>query len=223
MPSSDRPREKLEARGPLSLTDAELLAILLRTGREGANAIEVARELIAAHGSLGALSRCGLAELARVKGVGPAKATQLAAAFGLGARLARETFGCRPVDSPDLVYDLLGPEMRALRIEALKVLLVDTRLRLRRIEEVSVGSVNESIAHPREIFRPAILHSAYGIVLAHNHPSGDPTPSGADQRLTRRLAECGALFQIPLVDHVIIGEPSPGNPGYFSFKEAGLL
>lgn len=219
----DRPREKLERLGPVSLSDPELLAILLRTGREGANAIDVARELIDKYGSLFALSRCGVPELSLVKGVGLAKATQLAAAFGLGARLARETLNNSPIDSPELVYDLLGPDMRLRRTEALKVILLDTRYRLIRIEDISSGSVNESIAHPREIFRPALLHSAYGIIVAHNHPSGDPSPSQADQRLTRRLSECASLLQISLLDHVIIGSPGAGNPGYFSFKEAGLL
>jgi DNA repair protein RadC len=122
-----------------------------------------------------------------------------------------------------LVYELLGAEMRALDKESLRVLLLDTRLRLKHSEEVSLGSVNESIAHPREIFRPAIVHSAYGIILAHNHPSGDPSPSEADRRLTRRVAEAGVLLQIKLIDHIIIGSPETGRLPYYSFREGGLL
>ena len=146
-------------------------------------------------------------ELAAIKGIGMAKAVQLAAAFGLGSRLAQEKLARSKIDSPQLVYDLLGAEMRALNRESLRVMLLDTRYHLLRMEEISLGSVNESIAHPREIFRPAIIHSAYAVIVVHNHPSGDPTPSEADHRLTRRLAEAAQLLQIQLCDHVIIGSP----------------
>jgi len=113
--------------------------------------------------------------------------------------------------------------MRMLRTESLRVVLLDTRYRLMRIESVSVGSMNESIAHPREIFRPAITYSAYAVIVVHNHPSGDPSPSQTDHSLTRRLAEAAELLQIKLLDHIIIGAPSEGHSGYFSFKEAGVL
>src|SRR5438874_13575314 len=113
--------------------------------------------------------------------------------------------------------------MRMLRTESLRVVLLDTRYRLLRVESVSLGSMNESIAHPREIFRPAITYSAYAVIVVHNHPSGDASPSQTDHSLTRRLAEAAALLQIKLLDHIIIGAPSEGNPGYFSFKEAGVL
>ena len=224
LPPEDRPREKLSLRGAESLSDSELIAILLRTGVQGANAVEVARQLLVHYGSLGALSRCSVEELAKIKGIGPAKAVQLAAAFGLGARLAKETFSRSQIDEPGLVYELLAPEMRALHQESLRVLLLDTRYHLIRIEEVSLGSMNESIAHPREIFRPALIYSAYAIIVAHNHPSGDPTPSEADRRLTRRLKEVSELLKISLLDHVIIGIPGAnGTPGYTSFRELGLL
>ena len=224
LPPEDRPREKLAQRGAEALSDSELIAILLRTGVPGANAVEVARQLLARYGSLGALARCSVKELAGIKGIGQAKAVQLAAAFGLGARLARET-ACRVrMDRPELVYEMLAPEMRALHQESLRVVLLDTRFQLLRVEEISLGSVNESIAHPREIFRPALIYSAFAVIVAHNHPSGDPTPSEADRRLTRRLREAAELLQITLLDHVIIGAPgSNGRPGYVSFKELGLL
>lgn len=223
MPQDERPREKLAAHGAAALTDPELIAILLRTGVPGKNVLEVARDLLQKFGSLGGLSRCTVDELARIRGVGFAKAVQLVAAFGLGQRLARETLSKQKIDSPDLVNDLLGPEMRRLHKESLRVILLDTRYHLLRVEEVSVGSVNESIAHPRDIFRPAIVSSAYAVIVVHNHPSGDSSPSQTDHSLTRRLAEAAELLQIKLLDHIIIGAPSEQSPGYFSFKEAGVL
>ena len=223
MPADERPREKLAAHGAASLADSELIAILLRTGMVGANAIQVARNLLQRHGSLRGLSRCRVDELAKVPGVGFAKAVQLAAAFDLGNRLARETLANQKIDSPELVNELVGGEMRMLRKEAMRVVLLDTRYHLIRVEEVSSGTVNESIAHPREIFRPAMIASAYAMIVVHNHPSGDPSPSQADHSLTRRLAEAAELMQIKLLDHVIIGAQSSTGPGYFSFKEAGVL
>jgi DNA repair protein RadC len=223
MPQEERPREKLAAHGASALTDPELIAILLRTGIAGANAIEVARELLKRHGSLRELSRCGVDELAKVPGVGFTKAVQLAAAFDLGNRLARETLANQKIDSPELVNELVGGEMRMLRTEAMRVILLDTRYRLIRVEEISTGSVNESIAHPREIFRPALIASAYAVIVVHNHPSGDPSPSQADHNLTRRLAEAAELMQIKLLDHIIIGAHGANSSGYFSFKEAGVL
>ena len=223
MPEDERPREKLAAHGASALADSELIAILLRTGITGANAIEVARDLLKQHGSLRGLSRCGVDELAKIRGVGFAKAVQLAAAFDLGNRLARETLAYQKIDSPDLVNELVGGEMRMLRKEAMRVILLDTRYHLIRVENISSGTVNESIAHPREIFRPALIASAYSVIVVHNHPSGDPSPSQADHSLTRRLAEAAELMQIKLLDHVIIGAQADNRPGYFSFKEAGML
>ena len=223
MPEGDRPREKLAAHGASSLSDSELIAILLRTGKVGANAIDVARDLLKQHGSLRELSRCGVDELAMISGVGFAKAVQLAAAFDLGNRLAREPLANQKIDSPELVDQLLGSEMRMLRTEEMRAILLDTRYRLIRVEEISSGTVNESIAHPREIFRPAVIASAYAVIVVHNHPSGDPSPSQADHSLTRRLAEAAELMQIKLLDHLIIGAKSNNGTGYFSFKEAGVL
>ena len=223
MPAQERPREKLLARGVSALSDAELIAILLRTGLRGTNAVEVGRQLLERYKSLTGISRCSVKELRRVPGIGPTKALELVAAFGLGERLARETLSKQKLDSPELVSELVGPEMRRLRIESLRVILLDTRYRLLHIEEVSLGSLNESIAHPREIFRPALTYSAHAVIVLHNHPSGDPSPSQTDHSLTRRLAEAAELLQIKLLDHIIIGAPGEGSPGYFSFKEAGVL
>ncbi|PYL14999.1 MAG: JAB domain-containing protein [Verrucomicrobia bacterium] len=223
MPQEERPREKLAAHGAAALTDPELIAILLRTGVVGANAVEVGRELLKRYGSLAGLSRCTVDELAKIRGVGFAKAVQLVAAFGLGQRLARETLSKQKIDSPELANELVGAEMRRLHKESLRVILLDTRYHLIRIEEVSIGSVNESIAHPRDVFRPAVVSSAYAMIVVHNHPSGDPSPSQTDHSLTRRLAEAAELLQIKLLDHIIIGAPSEQGAGYFSFKEAGVL
>lgn len=220
MPQDERPREKLQAHGANALADAELIAILLRTGVIGTNVVDLARELLKRYGTLRELSRCSVDELSKIRGVGPAKALHLVAAFGLGQRLAQQTLAKQKLDSPDLIHELVGEEMRKLRKESLRVVLLDTRYHLIRVEEVSVGSVNESIAHPRDVFRPALVASAYAVIVVHNHPSGDPSPSQTDHGLTRRLAEAAELLQIRLLDHVIIGE---GEPGYFSFKEAGVL
>src|ERR1700736_2571593 len=157
MPREERPREKLAAHGAAALSDPELIAILLRTGVAGANVIEVARDLLKKYGSLAELSRCSVDELSKIRGIGFAKAVQLVAAFGLGQRLARETLSNQKIDSPELVNELVGAEMRMLRKESLRVILLDTRYHLIRIQEVSTGSVNESIAHPREIFHPAVV------------------------------------------------------------------
>jgi DNA repair protein RadC len=219
----EKPREKLLQRGIDSLTDAEILAILLRTGVRGCNVIELAQSLLKQYRTLAQLSRCPVAELSRFKGVGTAKALHLAAAFGLGIRLAAEQVTSEPLNHPEAIYGLLGTEMRLLDRESLRVVLLDTRYRLIAISEISKGTLNESLAHPREIFKPAISHSAYAFVLAHNHPSGDPAPSDADLKLTRRVAECARMLQIQLLDHIILGSPQEGRTGYFSFKEAGIL
>jgi len=209
--------------GVSALSDPELIAILLRTGLRGANAVEVGRQLLEKYKSLTGISRCSVKELRKIPGIGQTKALELVAAFGLGQRLAHETLSKQKLDSPELVSELVGQEMRRLRTESLRVILLDTRYRLLHIEEVSVGSLNESIAHPRDIFHPAVAASAYAVIVVHNHPSGDVSPSQSDHSLTRRLAEAAELLQIKLLDHIIIGAPADGNPGYFSFKEAGVL
>jgi DNA repair protein RadC len=223
MPEAERPREKLLARGATALTDPELIAILLRTGLPGANAVDVARQLLKHYESLSGLSRCSIHEIEKIPGIGKAKAIHLVAAFQLGQRLANERLTRQKLDSPELVYELMAAEMRALHKESLRVMLLDTRYHLIGRHEVSLGSVNESIAHPRDVFRPAVVASAYAVIVIHNHPSGDPSPSQSDHSLTRRLAEAAELLQIKLLDHVIIGAPAEGRQPYFSFKEAGVL
>ena len=219
LPPSEHPAQRLAQLGPTALSDSELISLVL--GRE--DSLETARRLLAEFRSLRAMSRSDVRELAAVPGVGLEQACALTAAFGLGRRVARDIPSHLKVDSPEIVCELLGHDMRELQRESLRALLLDTKYQLIRIEEISLGSLNESIAHPREIYRPALLHAAYAIILSHNHPSGDPTPSEADKRLTRRVVEAGELLQIPLLDHIIIGGMEAGSPSYFSFKQEELI
>lgn len=222
--ASERPREKLTERGAAALSDAELLAIFLRTGTPGRSAITVGAEALAAAGSLSRMAALSVREIRRLaKGVGHAKACELAAAFELGKRLARQMAQSEPLDTPAKIHEFMGPLLRDLPRESLRIILLDTRQRLIREEEVSLGTLNESLAHPREILRPAISHGAYGFVLVHNHPSGDPSPSEADRALTRRIREAADLLQMRFLDHMIIGRRREGVLPYFSFREHGLL
>jgi DNA repair protein RadC len=217
------PRDKLFELGHGPLTDGELLAILLRAGIARARALELGQQLLKRYGSLGGLSRCTVSELAKVRGLSQTKAIQLAAAFGLASRLSAECVRKERIDSPERVFQLLGMEMRVLTKESLRVVLLDTRYQLMRVEEISRGTVNESIAHPRDIFGPVFTAAAFAFILVHNHPSGDPSPSEADRRLTARLTEASKLLQVHLLDHVILGSPDNGRSPWFSFKQIGLI
>src|SRR2546428_2044030 len=208
MPAQERPREKLLARGVSALSDPELIAILLRTGLRGANAVEVGRQLLEKYKSLTGISRCSVKELRKIPGIGQTKALELVAAFGLGERLARETLSKQKLDSPELVSELVGPEMRRLRTESLRVILLDTRYRLVHIEEVSVGSLNESIAHPREIFRPALTYSPHLGIAVLIHPSAAPPQAQPDHTLPRRLAEPAEFRQSKFLVHLITAPPA---------------
>ena len=223
MPPDERPREKLMALGDGALSEAELIAILLGSGLKGANVVDIARDLLRRYESLDGLSRCSHKEIASIRGIGATRALKLVAAFGIGKRLASSRAQKQKLDSPEAIEALLGPEMRMLRKESLRVLLLNTRYQLERIEQISLGTINESIAHPRDILRHALIYSCHAIVVVHNHPSGDASPSQADHGLTRRLAEAAELMQIKLLDHIIIGARTESSPGYFSFKEAGVL
>jgi len=223
MPSGERPREKLSRLGPGSLDNAELMALFISTGTKGRSAITIGRELLQKHGSMAALGSLTVAELAKEKGLGIAKASKLAAAFELGARVAREQVQEIPFDTPQRICDYFFPQLAHLSQEQVVVATLDTRLRLVGSTMVSLGTVNESSAHPREILRPVITRGAAGFIVVHNHPSGDPSPSRADEIVTRRIIEAADLMQIEFHDHVIIGKPSPGRNAYFSFREAGII
>lgn len=224
IPEQDRPRERLLRLGAQALSDAELLGLFINTGMKGENAVQIGQRLLSETGSLRDLSRQGTTELAKHKGLGPAKAAVLAAAFELGVRAAREQKRDVALDKPELIFDYIGLEMQALNHEEVHVLLLNTKLNLIRHERLYRGALNESVAQPREILRTALQHNAFALVLVHNHPSGDPSPSDADRQLTRRLADAAELMRVMLIDHLIIGQPSPQRPQpFFSFRQAGLL
>ncbi len=223
MPSDQRPREKLARLGPASLDNSELMALFISTGTKGRSAIDIGRSLITKYGSMGALGGLPVAELAKEKGLGLAKASKLAAAFELGTRVAREQLNAISLETPELIHDFFGPQMRHLSQEQVVVAVLDSRLRHMGTSVVSVGTVSQATAHPREILRPVITRGAYGFILIHNHPSGDPSPSRADEEITRSLVKAAALMQVRFLDHVIIGRPSSGRLGYYSFREAGIV
>jgi len=224
LPEDERPREKIAEHGPTSLSDAEILAVFFGTGRRGMSAVELGREIVRRFGNLRNLSRATVKELTAIEGIGPAKATQLAAVFEFGRRLAREPYNERAISSPDDVYELLGPEMQRLSQESVRAILLNHRKRLIHVVEVFVGTGNESFANPVEILRPAISSAAHAIVLVHNHPSGDPSPSRADHDATKRMKTACDAIGIELTDHIVIGcRSTSADEPYFSFREAGLL
>lgn len=225
IPENDRPRERLLRLGPQALSDAELLALFINTGTKGENALQIGERLLREHRSLRHLSRMEPAVLTGIKALGPAKAAKLAAAFEIGRRAARETAE-RDIllDSPLSVYEFAAPEMQALNFESVRLILLTTKMTLMRMDELFRGSLNECSASPRELLRKALVHNAFAIILLHNHPSGDPTPSEADRRITRRLRDAAAIMDIPLQDHIIIGSPSQSrSTPYFSFREHGMI
>jgi DNA repair protein RadC len=224
LPPAERPRERLLNQGANALKTAELLAILLRTGTTDRPVLELAEFLLAHFGSLEALSRAPVGELARIKGIGQAKAIGLKAAFALAARLARSEAEARPIDSAEDVARLLGEEMRLLDYESVRVICLNTKHMVLAVEEVTRGTLSESLFHPREAFRPALARQAHAVILVHNHPSGNPQPSDADLQVTRRMRQAGELLQIDVLDHVILGAPRAGDErNFFSFKDEGLL
>lgn len=225
IPENDRPRERLLRLGPQALSDAELLALFINTGTQGENALQIGERLLREHRSLRDLSRMEPLALTGIKALGPAKAAKLAAAFEIGRRATRET-AQRDVllDTPEKVYDFAAPEMQALSYESVRLILLTTRMTLMRMDELFRGSLNECTASPRELIRKAVVHNAFALILLHNHPSGDPSPSDADRRITRRLRDAAATMDIALQDHIIIGSPSESRPlPYYSFREHGML
>ncbi|MBE0545615.1 MAG: DNA repair protein RadC [Verrucomicrobia bacterium] len=224
-PASERPRERLAAKGPGALTDAELIAILLRTGLRGANAVEIGAQLLRQFGSLQALARASVDDLRKVKGIGRDKAVTLLAAFTLARKMAEELQRESPVlDNPEAIVALLKGQNLVKDVETLQVLLLNTRRRLIRVEEVLDGTIDQLLVHPREVFKRAIAANAAAIVLAHNHPSGDPTPSEADIKVTRDLIRAGQLLKIEVLDHIIFGRATPERAkDYSSLRELGYF
>ena len=224
-PVSERPRERLAALGADSLSHAELIAILLRTGIQGANAVEVGKQLLQKFGTLQALAQASVSELQKVKGIGRDKAVTLVAAFALARKMAVELQAESPLlDNPENVARLLRESNLPKQVETLQVLLLNTRRRLIRVEEISDGTLDTLLVHPREVFKCAISANASAIVLAHNHPSGDPTPSEADVKVTRDLIRAGQLLKIEVLDHIILGRATATRAkDYVSLRELGYF
>jgi DNA repair protein RadC len=207
LPADERPREKLRLRGESALTNAELLAIMLNTGVRGETVIDVAYRLLNEFGGLGGLVRADITELQRAHGLGEAKAAKLKAALALAQRIAALQPEDRPqIRTPEDAFALAGNEMAALDHEQLRVMLLDTKNKIVRTVTVYQGSVNSAQVRVAEVFKDAVRHNAPGLVVLHNHPSGDPTPSAADIALTVELHRAGQLLGIDVIDHLIIGQ-----------------
>ncbi len=221
-PREERPREKLLARGAAEMSPAELLAILLRTGDGAArrSALDLARDLWAAFGEdWDALGQATVSELSRIRGLGVAKAASVAAALEVGRRMGSRPLAPQvPFRTSRQVHDHYAPRLAGVKRERFYCLLLDSRNRYLRDERVSEGSLTASLVHPREAFRAAVREAASAVVFAHNHPSGDPSPSGEDRELTRRLCDAGRVLGIRVLDHVIVGRDT-----YYSFADSGEL
>ncbi len=218
MAAGERPRERLLHVGETAVSTAELLAIIIRTGSGGNSVLRLAEQLLVEFRSLPGLARATIAELTAVKGIGPAKAVEIKAALELGRRLMASAPEEKPrITTPADAANLLMSEMMFLDQEHLRVLLLDTRNRVLKMPTVYIGSLNTSVVRVGELFRPAIRANAAAIIVAHNHPSGDPSPSSEDIHVTRQLVKAGQLLDIAVLDHVIIGHQK-----YVSLKERGL-
>ncbi len=216
---ADRPREKLRRHGAAALGDNELIALVIGTGTGGGGALEVANALLRSRGGLHGLLRSTPDEMARVAGIGPARGAQIAAALELGRRTLAHAPGARVrIRTPQDAAAFLMPSYGARPTELFGVVLLDSQHRVLRTTVLTMGTLNATIVEPRDVFREALLGSAAALVLFHNHPSGDPTPSADDEALTRRLAAAGVLMGVQVVDHIVIGDVR-----YCSFKEMGRL
>ena len=224
-PVCERPRERLVEHGADALSHAELIAILLRTGLKGANAVEIGRQLMHKYGTLQALAQASVEDLQSVKGIGRDKAVTLMAAFALARKMAGELRREGAVlETPEAIVNLLREDNRLRQVETFQIILLNTRRRLIRVEEIADGTLDTILVHPREVFKVAIAANAAAVVLAHNHPSGDPTPSEADIKVTRDLIRAGQLLKIEVLDHVIIGRATAERPkDYASLRELGYF
>ncbi|MCL5991779.1 MAG: DNA repair protein RadC [Bacteroidetes bacterium] len=215
----ERPRERLILHGPASLSDSELLAILINTGSKGFSAVDAARELLDKFTSITLLASCDMSELKKTKGVGPAKAVKLAAAFEIAKRIKSEPFSQKKIlRTPEDVANYYIPRFQGERVETFLTLLLNSTNQVFREIDVAKGTLNSSIVHPREVFRVAITESAAAIILIHNHPSGNLEPSKEDLLITKQLVEAGKIIDIKVLDHIIIAGDS-----FTSFAQKGLI
>ena len=211
----DRPREKLRHHGPAALGDNELVALIIGNGSRRGNALSIANALLAAHGGLHGLTRCAVDDLVRIAGIGRARSAQIMAALELGRRTLALRPGARfQIRRPEDAAAYLMPRFGSRGVEQFGIVLLDTKHRVMRTAVLAIGTLNSSIVTPREVFREAAIGGATAIVIFHNHPSGDPTPSPDDVALTRRLVAAGTLIGIDVVDHLILGDAR-----YWSIKE----
>lgn len=218
MPEEERPRERLLKYGPDALSSAELLAIILRTGSRKENVVNMSSRILSEY-NIKQLSQANVVKLTQIHGIGTAKASQIAAVFELARKL--EGFTDEPkrkIRSPADVYSLLYPKMREHKREKLVALLLDTKNQVIREETISIGTLNANIVHPREVFKAALMESSASVIISHNHPSGDPTPSREDIAVTEKLVEGGKMLGIDVLDHVIIGDGR-----YVSLKDERLI
>jgi DNA repair protein RadC len=225
LPKNERPRERLAELGAGALKTSELIAILLRTGLRGVSAIQIGEQLLQKFGTLTALERASLDQLQEIKGIGRDKAIALKSAFTLARRMAAELHGEAPLlDTPGTVADYLREQNRGYEVEHFQAVLLNVRRKLIRVEVISQGLVDSLLVHPREVFKTAIAANASALVLVHNHPSGDATPSEADIRVTRDLIRAGQLLKIEVLDHVILGRRAAENgKDYVSLRELGYF
>jgi len=219
LPANERPREKFVANGPAAMSDAELLAILLRSGTKNDSALRLAERLLVKYSGPGGLGGLSVQDLSKIKGIGTAKAVAVAAAIELGKRVNLPKSSERQViRSPKDVADLMMPRLRFESKEKFVVILLSIKNHVLATPTVSMGSLSASVVHPRELFHEAINYHAAAVILVHNHPSGDPAPSHEDEALTRKMMDAGRLLDISVIDHVIIGDGK-----YVSLKEKGIL
>ena len=218
LPKDERPRERLIKNGASALSDSELLAIILRTGSRQENVINLSQRILKEY-SIKQLSQINLTQLMKIHGIKESKAAQIAACFEIARRLESFKDGDKQkINSPEDVYRRIYPKMREQKKELFIELCLDTKNQVIKEETISVGSLNANIVHPREVFKLALAESAAHIIVAHNHPSGDPTPSREDIEITKKLVQTGNIMGITLLDHIIIGDGR-----HFSMKEAGHI
>jgi DNA repair protein RadC len=226
IPSRQRPREQFERMGAESVSEDVLIALILRSGVQGMNVVDLARGLIRQYGSLTELAKASVEDLSRTRGMGKVKAQVLKASLELAKRLSEESAPTRhTIRSPEDAAGILRERMRTREEESFWVLLLDGKNRLMKSPiEVTRGLLDASLVHPREVFKEAIRSASAAVVLAHNHPSGDPNPSVEDIRITKQLVEAGRIVDIHVLDHVVMGRQSgAGGSDFFSFREAGIV
>lgn len=226
MPEQLRPREEFERVGAENVSDAVLLALILRTGTKGMNVVEVSQRLLAAFGSLTALAKASVKDIQAINSIGPVKAQMVKAAMELAQRLTRESVGENPmVVTPEQAAAVLRERARVLQTEVFWALMLDAKNRLiGEPQKISEGTLTSSLVHPRELFKRALQQSCASMILAHNHPSGDPTPSSEDIKVTKQLIGAGELMGIKVLDHIVVGHRKYHNStDFLSLREAGLV